>query len=143
MYLAAVSIGGDTQPHWRSYLCIYDRLDSASRLVSGENPFRLRSKSCNFGSVVPVRFFSERPWPRPTYAYLVVKAVSSFVSVAIAFRRVAEVLGIERQIICSEALKAQGAARRAVSDTPELLLADRSGIRHRDNVSGSHWGHGR
>ncbi|KAL8450751.1 hypothetical protein Emed_002389 [Eimeria media] len=33
IFLAAVSIGTDTQPHWRSYLSIYDGLDAPSRDV--------------------------------------------------------------------------------------------------------------
>ncbi|KAL8425333.1 hypothetical protein Efla_001715 [Eimeria flavescens] len=69
IFLAAVAIGGDTQPHWRSYLAVYDKLDPASR-------------------------------------------------------RVADTLGIQRQVICSEAIKAQGATRRFTSDMPDLLLAN-------------------
>lgn len=43
-------------------------------------------------------------------------------------RRVADFLGIQRQIICREAVKEQGGSRRLISDTAELLLADRSAL---------------
>ncbi|KAL8443255.1 hypothetical protein Emag_005980 [Eimeria magna] len=74
IFLAAVSIGTDTQPHWRSYLSIYDGLDPPSR-------------------------------------------------------RVADSLGIRRDVICNEAIRAQGAARRDVNDnTLDLLLADKAAL---------------
>ncbi|KAL8273648.1 hypothetical protein Esti_002470 [Eimeria stiedai] len=69
IFLAAVAMGTNTQPHWRSYLSIYDGLDTPSR-------------------------------------------------------RVADSLGIRREVICNEAIRAQGAARRdANENTLDLLLA--------------------
>lgn len=70
IFLAAVSIGGEMQPHWQSYLSIYDGLEPASR-------------------------------------------------------RVADFLGIRREVICNEAVKAQGAVRRCANDIADLLVADR------------------
>ncbi|KAL8436442.1 hypothetical protein ACSSS7_001734 [Eimeria intestinalis] len=71
IFLAAVSIRTDTQPHWRSYASIYDGLDTPSR-------------------------------------------------------RVADSLGIRREVICNEAIRAQGAARQDANDnTLDLILADK------------------
>ncbi|CDJ26857.1 DNA polymerase theta, putative [Eimeria mitis] len=69
IFLAAVAVGGEMQPHWQSYLSIYDKLDPACR-------------------------------------------------------RVADALGIRRLVISREAIKAQGAPRRCINDTADLLLFD-------------------
>ncbi|XP_026191087.1 uncharacterized protein LOC34624129 [Cyclospora cayetanensis] len=36
IFLAAVSVGGDAQPHWRCYLSVYDSLDPACRAALSE-----------------------------------------------------------------------------------------------------------
>ncbi|CDJ50716.1 DNA polymerase theta, putative [Eimeria brunetti] len=70
IFLAAVAVGGEMQPHWQSYLSVYDKLN----------------QSC---------------------------------------KRVADALGIRRLVISREAIKAQGASRRCINDTADLLLFDR------------------
>ncbi|OEH79324.1 DNA polymerase [Cyclospora cayetanensis] len=70
IFLAAVSVGGDAQPHWRCYLSVYDSLDPACR-------------------------------------------------------KVADALGIRRQVICREAMRFQGTPRRSANDTADRLLHER------------------
>ncbi|CDJ63884.1 DNA polymerase theta, putative [Eimeria necatrix] len=42
IFIAAVAVGGETQPHWQSYLSVYDRLDSSCRRVADALGIRRR-----------------------------------------------------------------------------------------------------
>ncbi|CDJ42257.1 DNA polymerase theta, putative [Eimeria tenella] len=44
IFIAAVAVGGETQPHWQSYLSVYDRLDSSCRAALSEICFVLAGK---------------------------------------------------------------------------------------------------